>query len=183
MFERFVKDARQVVVEAQQEAGALDAPAVGVEHLLLATMRRCPFVFVDEAPTPYVSLYRHGSPHADRLRDLLRRQTAEALQALGVSLVDIEARAAATFGDDEWQAVTHSERLPFRSDAKHALEEALRVALDTRTRRITPAHILVAVLRSGDRARELVSALGFDPGELEARAESMLVRVRDLVGR
>ena len=182
MFERFVKDARQVVVDAQNEARALDAPAIAVEHLLLATIQRCPFVFLrDHTPTPYLPLHVDVSPQAERLRELLRRETDEALGAVGVSLREVERRAAATFGDDEWDAVVRSERLPFRNDAKRVLEGALRVALETRTRKITPSHILLALLRGGGRVHDLLRQVGLDPDDVAQRAEASVVSVRDLV--
>ncbi|MBH1938320.1 hypothetical protein I5Q34_29375 [Streptomyces sp. AV19] len=40
MFERFTKEARVVVVVAQEEARLLNHPRIGAEHLLLAVATR-----------------------------------------------------------------------------------------------------------------------------------------------
>ena len=182
MFERFVRDARAIVVEAQREARAADAPAIGVEHLLVATAARCPMSFC-EPPSSWVRATAWQPPDAAaRLRDALRRQTRDALGSLGISLDEIETRARESFGDDEWEAVARAPRLPFTAEAKRVLEESLRVALEFRTRRIASPHVLVALLRH-ERARELLRAAGLDPDALHARGVSELTRLADLVAR
>ena len=75
MFERFTREARQTVVQAQAEAAALHHPRIGTEHLLLGLVGQ------EATPTAAV-LARHGLTRAtvlDRCRTLVGDLDAEAL--------------------------------------------------------------------------------------------------------
>ena len=102
MFERFTRSARQVVVDAQEEARGLGHDWVGTEHLLLAAVRR------SEEPGA-ATLVRLGVT-AENCRaavasvvspqgDALGPEDAEALKAFGIDLDEIRRRAEGAFGD------------------------------------------------------------------------------------
>lgn len=103
MFERFSRPARQVVVEAQEEARSLGHDRVGTEHLMLAVLRR------PEQPGA-ATLVRLGVS-AENCRaavssvvggadgDALGPEDAEALKAFGIDLDEIRRRAENAFGD------------------------------------------------------------------------------------
>ena len=95
MFERFTQDARQVVVEAQDEARRLHHGRIGTEHLLLALLMR-------KTPTAAV-LVRHGLT-----RDAVTQSVmgyvgsgaldADALTSLGIDLDAVRTTVEASFG-------------------------------------------------------------------------------------
>lgn len=103
MFERFSRTARQIVVDAQEEARSLGHDWIGTEHLLLAALRR-----PDQPGT--ATLVRLGVG-ADSCRaaiagvvggtdaDALGPADAEALKALGIDLDEVRRRAENAFGD------------------------------------------------------------------------------------
>ncbi|OEU88048.1 hypothetical protein DB35_16515 [Streptomyces abyssalis] len=103
MFERFSRPARQVVVDAQEEARSLGHDWVGTEHLLLAALRR-------PGQPGTATLVRLGVT-AESCRaavssvvggadgDALGPEDAEALRAFGIDLDEIRRRAEGAFGD------------------------------------------------------------------------------------
>lgn len=105
MFERFTRDARDVVVRAQEEARRLGHPAIGTAHLLLA--------LAAGGDRTAGLLAAHGvsaGSAEDALRRVLRRdpaapaggpapdEDAAALAALGFDLDRIRAAVEAAFG-------------------------------------------------------------------------------------
>lgn len=103
MFERFSRAARQVVVDAQEEARSLGHDWIGTEHLLLAALRR-------PAQPGTATLVRLGvSAESCRAAvagvlggtegDALGPEDAEALKTLGIDLDEIRRRAEGAFGD------------------------------------------------------------------------------------
>jgi ATP-dependent Clp protease ATP-binding subunit ClpA len=150
MFMRFTRSARQIVTDAEVEARALGSPAVGAEHLLVATLRRCP------------QLPWSGLPPADAVRRRLASSDpdAEALATIGISLADVRRAVEETFGPDAWDAPRQGRRLPFSRDAKVALEYALREALDLHVRRIDHNVLLLGLIREEGPARRLLAELG-----------------------
>jgi ATP-dependent Clp protease ATP-binding subunit ClpA len=171
VFERFTKQARQVVRRAEQEARALRASAIGPEHLLLA-------VAEEMGPWPFVQpLGGHLHVHpigvdlpvtADKIRALLSRRDpdAEALEAIGISLAEVRRKIEETFGPDTWEGFTERKRLPFTAEAKKVLELALREALELRNRRLTREHILLGLLREEGEATRIVAELGASPDDV-----------------
>jgi ATP-dependent Clp protease ATP-binding subunit ClpA len=159
MFERFVKDARRVVVRAaEHEAKAVGSSAVEAEHLLLA--------LAAEPETPSGWLLADAGLDHEGVRAALERETERSLAAVGVTLSDFELSEPPT-------APRRSAR--FATSAKRALERALRVAVARGDRRITGAHLLLGVLRAdlGTVPRALEAA-GVDRVALATRAERML---------
>jgi ATP-dependent Clp protease ATP-binding subunit ClpA len=128
MFERFAKDTRLVVEQAQEEARALGAPRIEAEHLLLA---------LAAGHTPLAAWLAAAGGGHDELVDALHMETAAALDVVGVSL--------SSFGLPAPVATTT--KPAFGTSAKQALELTLRVALERADRRLLPGHLLLALLR------------------------------------
>jgi D-alanyl-D-alanine carboxypeptidase len=123
MFERFTREARRVVTQAEAEARRLGASKVEAEHLLLAM-----------ADSPAMAECGLGP---EELAAALEREQERALAVVGVSPgdYDVPARPLPT-------------RPPYGASAKVALERALRVTLDRGDRRIQVEHILLGVLEA-----------------------------------
>jgi len=157
MFERFTKDARDVVRGAVGHCEEGGAPSVGVDHLLLALLER-------EASRGAFALASLGS---ERWRDAVRGELADARRRAGLSRA--EAEALAGLGIDVTEVVSRVEeahgvgalsgdragggkergswsgRRPFGREAKTVLERSLRIALALKDRHIGDEHILLAV--------------------------------------
>ena len=165
MFERFAKDARESVVQAQEEARALGADRVRSEHVLLGTLRTPDTVAAR-------ALQRLGVRHADVLaavRTLPRDAIdADALAGVGIDLDTVRAQVEASFGPgalDGEPSRSPTGHLPFDSPAKKLLEVSLREAIRYKHRRIDTGHLLLAVVRLEDAtAYRVLSSLGVSPG-------------------
>jgi ATP-dependent Clp protease ATP-binding subunit ClpA len=176
MFERFTRDARETVVQAQAEAAALHHPRIGTEHLLLGLVGH------EATPTSAV-LARHGLTRETVLESvtaLVGDLDAEALTTLGIDLDSVRERVEATFGpgalDDP--ARRHSAtagRIPFNSRAKKVLELSLREALALKHRHIADGHIALGLLREGEGlAMKVLHDRGIDPVELRREITAAL---------
>jgi ATP-dependent Clp protease ATP-binding subunit ClpA len=164
MFNRFTKDARAVVVRAQEEARALAADAIGIEHLLLGLAAR------PEGAAARV-LDRLGLTHAALRAELVRSgegHDAAALAAIGIDLDEVRRRVEASFGAGALARRGRSS-LPFTPAAKQALELALREALALGDRSIGSEHVLLGVLRApGPPVTEALERLGSTPAAVRA---------------
>jgi ATP-dependent Clp protease ATP-binding subunit ClpA len=193
MFERFTKQAREVVVGAQEEARGLGHDWIGTEHLLLAVLRR--------PQEPGAATLDRLGVTAENCRhavyalavsdtDTLGPEDAEALRTLGIDLDEIRRRTDAAFGkgaldrpadpgDDgrprrgfligrirrREGAGASAGHIPFTPRAKKALELSLREAIAVKDKHIGVEHVLLGLLRSDDRlTRELFERLGLEPG-------------------
>ena len=168
MFERFTKDAREVVrgaVASCQEAGG---GTVGPEHLLLALLDR-------EASRGSFALAALGLPverrepvrgalDEARRRAGLSRADADALADLGIDVSEIVSRVeevhgvGAMSGDrpGRGRRIGLPGRPGFGRDAKDVLEKSLRIALAHRDRHIGDEHLLLALTaRPGPPAEAL----------------------------
>jgi ATP-dependent Clp protease ATP-binding subunit ClpA len=158
MFERFGADAGKVVHQAVDEAAALGSPTIEAEHLLLA-----------------IAAGRHGGASllleeagldGDRLLAALEREHELSLAAAGVAIGDFELPAEPP----------RPRRKPrFAASSKRALERAVKVAVASRSRRVSALHMLVGILRAevGTVPRALAGAQ-VDRIALATRAERML---------
>jgi len=163
MFERFTKDARDVVRGAVGHCEESGARSVGVDHLLLALLER-------EASRGAFALASLGS---ERWRDAVRGELAaarrragfsraetEALAGLGIDITEVVSRVEEAHGVGALSADgagigggggvgkgrgVGSGRRPFGREAKTVLERSLRIALAHRDRYIGDEHILLAV--------------------------------------
>ena len=178
MFEKFTRQARQLVVGAQEEARELGHGWIGTEHLLLAALRQ-------PGDPGAATLVRLGVT-AEECRTAVKgvvgqeggaldEQDAEALKALGIDLDEIRRRAEGAFGsgaldvpaedpaekrrrpfplgrrrDRDGADAPGKGHIPFTARAKKALELALREAVARKDRHIGVEHVVLALLRSDD---------------------------------
>jgi ATP-dependent Clp protease ATP-binding subunit ClpA len=179
MFERFTQDARQVVVEAQEEAARLHSGRIGTEHLLLSLLRR-------STPTAAV-LARHGLTSAAVTTSVVGYVgsgdlDAEALGALGIDLDAIRSTVEASFGpgaldaDRPTRRSTSRGHIPFSPRAKKVLELSLRETLALKQKEITDGHIALGLLREGEGlAMKVLADLGVDTEALRRDVRTALL--------
>lgn len=153
MFERFTKDAREVVQGALTHAERAGVRSVGAGHLLLALLdregSRASFAFAALGLAERKDSLREALVEARR-RAGLTRADADALAGLGIDLTEIvsrveEAHGAGALSGDRRDAGGWSGRRTFEQDAKDVLEGALRAAVGHRDRRIGDEHLLLAL--------------------------------------
>jgi hypothetical protein len=175
MFERFTREGRRVVIQAEREAWRAGAQAVGPEHLLIAAVEALgPWLFVEPGPQVH---FEDAQPAVtpQRLRDLVAPGTdAEALAAIGISLAEVQRRIERDFGPEAWEGDRPTAALRFTAQAKRALEGALRETLELRGKEIRPQHVLLGVLRDENAAHDALRALGTDPAVLYVRVRRFL---------
>ncbi|MER7484862.1 Clp protease N-terminal domain-containing protein [Streptomyces sp. NPDC126497] len=186
MFERFTKDARDVVKGAVEYVESSRAGTVTAEHLLLALLdreaSRASFALAALGAGERKESLRRALEESRRRAGLSRADT-DALAGLGIDVSEIVARVEETHGvgamsgdrrDKGWWAGRRS----FSRGAKDVLEGALRVAVDRRDRHIGDEHILLALtVRPGVPAEvladhgvtyESVSRVLYGSGEAKA---------------
>lgn len=162
MFERFSRDARATVVLAQEEARELGAGYIGTEHVLVGVLQAAGRdlsavlsgygLTVDAVRDRLVTANSRGDESFD--------EDADALRAIGIDLRAVRDSVARTFGADAFdQALSRSGRrrrrrghIRFTRAAKTALEFALREALVHKDKEIRCEHIILGILRGGDKA-------------------------------
>nr|WP_269846262.1 Clp protease N-terminal domain-containing protein [Streptomyces carminius] len=122
------------------------------------------------------------------------------LRALGIDLAEVRRRAEETFGPGALDRLTeppderggprsvlpfrrggrnrrHRRHLRFTPQARKSLELSLREALALKDNHIGVEHLVLGVLRSGDRlVGELFARLGLDPKTVRARVIAELRR-------
>jgi ATP-dependent Clp protease ATP-binding subunit ClpA len=168
MFERFTRQAREVVIAAQRHARRLGDDHVGDEHLLLGLL-------AGDAERGGVAaeVLAGLDVTSDAVeRELVARRPrtgrlgpadAEALWTVGIDLEAIRRRVEETFGAGALDRAHRRPRghLPFEKPAKRALEGALREAVALGDRHIGSEHILLGLLRQPDgSAVAILRALG-----------------------
>jgi ATP-dependent Clp protease ATP-binding subunit ClpA len=163
MFERFTREARQVVVDAQDECCRLQSPAISSIHLLLALTR-------DQQPLS-VLLARHGLSHA-----ALDEHAGDALTTHGLDADTVRKvwrRRLARASRD--RARRRSGHLPFRADARKGLQLSLREASRLRSGEIGVEHLTLGILRDpGPLLRPILVALSVDVPALRRDLELRL---------
>lgn len=178
MFERFTKQARSVVVQAQREARELGHRSIGTQHVLLAMAGR-------PDTTSGGVLQRLGLGE-DELGEEVRRsigpnrtgfsdEDAEALRSVGIDLDEVRRTVEEAFGPgaldqevapvgDRW--VGH---IPFTPGAKKALELAVREAIHLGHGYIGTEHLLLGMIRDeGCSAARILAAHGIDRAQVRA---------------
>jgi D-alanyl-D-alanine carboxypeptidase len=159
MPERFVKEARTVAADAQDEARASGSSTIEAEHLLLALAR-------DDASRAGDVLRASGLDHA-AIRQALDEEYERSLTAIGVSLDALTPRTRPPIaGRPRWAP-----------SGRAALERALEAARARGNRRIGSRHILLGVLAAeqGTVPRAL-RGVGAEPAELVAATNADMVR-------
>ena len=167
MFERFTRSARVAVVLAQEEARELSAQEIGPEYLLVGVLQSA-----GHELSGVLSGYGlTGNAVRERLvaaesGDTSFDDDVEALRAIGIDLRAVRDSVSQTFGADAFDnALRRSGRrrrrrghIPFTRSAKKVLELALREALAHNDKVIGCEHVLLGILRGGDRyALSLIS--------------------------
>ncbi len=152
MFERFTKAARATVTNAQEKAVATSSSETRPEHLLMALLDddSCLAVRVLEAQgasrtSLSDTLDRHRTRHIDGLDD----DDAEALQAIGIDLDEVVRRIDRNLGG--LAGPTRRGRVSWSRASKKALELSLREAISLKHNYIGTEHILLGLVRGGDR--------------------------------
>jgi ATP-dependent Clp protease ATP-binding subunit ClpA len=161
VFERFTRNARVAVVLAHEEARELSDRETGSQHLLLGVLqaagRDLSTVLNGYGLTAEVVRVRLAETSTG---DQSFDEDADALSAIGIDLRAVRDSVARTFGADAFdKALSRSGRrrrprghIPFSHGAKKVLELALREALAHKDNEICCEHILLGILRGGDRA-------------------------------
>ncbi|MEV0635034.1 Clp protease N-terminal domain-containing protein [Streptomyces sp. NPDC050619] len=160
MFERFTKDARDVVRGAVEHADRSGAQSVGADHVLLALLdreaSRASFGLAALGLAERKESVRRALTEARR-RAGLSQAEADALAGLGIDVSEIVARVeevhgvGAMSGDRQDKGRRPASgparfgRRPFGRSAKDTLEKALRIAVARRDRHIGDEHILLAL--------------------------------------
>jgi ATP-dependent Clp protease ATP-binding subunit ClpA len=150
MFERFTKPARSAVELAVAGARERGAHETRPEHLLRALLD-------DEASLACRVLSLVGAPPA-RVREVLDRTSARYVDGLDAD----DAEALRTIGIDLDEVVRRIDRNPagaaagrgrprFARSSKKVLELALREAVSLRHNHIGTEHLLLGLVRGGDR--------------------------------
>jgi ATP-dependent Clp protease ATP-binding subunit ClpA len=164
MFERFTKNARDVVQGAVEHAERAGASTVDAEHMLLAVLdreaSRASFALASLGLAEWGESVRSALAEARR-RAGLSRAEADALAGLGIDVSEIVARVeevhgAGAMSGDRMDKGRWSGRRSFSRGAKHVLEKALHTAVARGDRHIGDEHILLALaLRPGAPAEVL----------------------------
>ncbi|MEV6971238.1 Clp protease N-terminal domain-containing protein [Hamadaea sp. NPDC051192] len=168
-FQRFHTDARQAVVHAQEAARRLGAERVGPEHLLLGLL---------DSPDGVARriLARHGLTRLSAY-EMIRRNglDAQALEAIGIDLAAVRDKLEATFGPgvlDEPGPVRG--RVGFGPAGKKVLELSLREAIRRKDDHISDGHLLLALIREGGPAVDVLRWARIDPEALRDEVDAAL---------
>jgi ATP-dependent Clp protease ATP-binding subunit ClpA len=165
MFERFTRHARVAVVLAQEEARELRTREIAPQHLLLGILQASgndlSAALGGYGLTTDVVRARliEAAPKTDESFD----EDAEALRAIGIDMAAVRDSVERTFGADAFDnALSRSGRrrgrqrrsshIPFNRAAKKSLELAVRETLAHKDNEIGCEHLLLGILRSGDKA-------------------------------
>jgi ATP-dependent Clp protease ATP-binding subunit ClpA len=161
MFERFSRHARVAVVLAQEDARELRTREIGPQHLLLGILQSAGndlsavlsgYGLTADAVRPRLI---EAAPKTDEACPDFA-EDAEALRAIGIDLAAVRDSVARTDAFDN--ALSRSGRrrrrrghIPFTRPAKKTLEYAVREALVHEDNEIGCEHLLLGILRSGDK--------------------------------
>ncbi|NUL14845.1 Clp protease N-terminal domain-containing protein, partial [Streptomyces lunaelactis] len=168
MFERFTKDARDVVTGSVEHAERAGADSVTDEHLLLAMFdqegTRTAFAFAALG-----IMDRRGSVE-DALADARRRgglskADADALAGFGIDVTEIVSKVEEAHGQGALQVEKKSKRWwaghrSFTPEAKGILEKSLRIALGRGDRHIGGEHLLLALTARPGVAADVLAEHG-----------------------
>lgn len=150
MFERFTKDAREVVRRASKEAEAAGSASVDAEHLLAALLA---------GPSGVRATLARAGLDAGGWAEALAEEEAASLAAVGVDAAD-------------WAMVRPRPargRSRVGASSKVALERTLRAAMGRGDRRIGPEHVLLGVLAADvGRVPRALELAGVDRAALRA---------------
>lgn len=184
MFERFSRSARVSVVLAQEEARELGAQEIRPEHVLVGVLqsagRDLSAVLSAFGLRPDVVRDRLASAHRPDNESF--EADADALRSIGIDLRAVREAIDRAFGpgtyDDSLRTSGRRRRrrghLRFTTSAKKVLELALREALAHKDSGIDCEHIVLGVLRGGDKFTLGLIAEHVDPSHLRAAVIGLL---------
>ncbi len=154
MFERFRREARETVVQAQSEARRLHSERIGTQHPLLALLAQ-------DTPTAAV-LVRNGLSRDSVTAAVTGSTDARDADALGTPGIDLD---------------VVRERVESASGpAKKVLELSLRETLAMRQKTITDGHIALGVIREGQGlAMRVLADRGIDGERLAGEIKLALL--------
>ena len=174
MFERFTKDARSAVVDAQQVARDAHSEQIDSRHLLVA---------LAESGGPARTALTDGGVDTVALVESARARIEAgdaldpaALAAVGIDLDEVTRATEATFGEGALARAGRTLRgrrkhIPFTPDAKKSLELALREAIRLGSKEIHGGHLLLGLTRAESPARGILSDAGADLDRVRRLAE------------
>ncbi|GFG52545.1 Clp protease [Mycolicibacterium agri] len=186
MFERFSRNARVAVVLAQEEARETNSDEIRPEHLLVGVLQ--------SAGRDLSRLLGGFGLTADAVRDRLVAATygpdesfdddADALRSIGIDLRAVRENVDLTFGAGAFDnALRKSGRrrrrrghIPFVKPTKKALELSLREALAHKDNGIGCEHLLLGILRGGDKFTLGLIAERVDPSVLRSAIDDLLAK-------
>jgi ATP-dependent Clp protease ATP-binding subunit ClpA len=157
VFERFTREARDVVKRAHEEATRLRSPTVDAEHLLLA--------LAAPGSGPSATVLADAGLDREGLLAAFDAELRGTLEGVGLPATALLEQAPPS----GWRSPRWGQ------SAKLALERSLKAAVARGDRRLVPAHILLGVLRSeaGSVPRAL-RVSGVEAGELAARTAAAM---------
>jgi ATP-dependent Clp protease ATP-binding subunit ClpA len=182
MFERFTREARAVVIDAQQQARRLGHNYIGCEHVLLAVAASESVVAAtlhERGVTPARVEQAVGEVVGGSLFESLDK---DALAAIGIDLSLVRDKIEAAFGPEALRTPPHRRRrrwrqartgdkgrghIPFTPAAKKCLQLSLREALALHSRSLGVEHIALGltVMPDGPIPR-IFAAIGVSPVQL-----------------
>ena len=155
----FIKESKELVVRARQEAVRLGSAETGSEHLLLA---------LAASETAAGRFLRERGVTADRVAHYADPLTADAplLALLGIDADAVQEHLDGSFGRDTWRRVFGSRHRRFSAEATRTLKSTVWDAKAARSRWIDATIVLSAVLREGRQAGMVLRRLGLEPSTL-----------------
>src|SRR5262245_7259969 len=168
MFERFTRNARAAVIGAQEVARQHRATEVRPAHLLESLVAKNGTLVMQVlaglgAPGDEVRRVVRGlgSPYFG----VLDAEDAEALRLLGIDLADVIRRIDEDLNDcDRPLSKGH---MRFSPESKKVLELSLREAIRLADNFIGTEHVLLGLLRNGDRSVvQTLAAFDLDPADV-----------------
>jgi ATPases with chaperone activity, ATP-binding subunit len=187
MFERFTKQARQVVISARDRARELGHNHIGTEHLLLALLD-------PDSGAPSRLLTEAGLT-SDGVRAEIERllgqawflspEDVAALERIGIDVETVRAKIEESFGPGALEPEVPPTRYglfgrkvsrgSFTPRTKKVLELALREAIRLKHNWIGTEHILLGLIREGDGlAAKIIFDAGIDLPALRRAMEESL---------
>jgi ATP-dependent Clp protease ATP-binding subunit ClpA len=168
MFERFTRNARAVVVGAQQSAVSANAPEVRPAHLLealVSTDSVLAMKVLAELGAPGDEVRRVVRGLVAQYADGLDAEDAEALKLLGIDLSEVLERIDRDLHSGGGPLRKGHKR--FARQSKKVLELSLREALRLGDGFIGSEHLLLGLIRTGDRTvLQTLAAFDLDPDDV-----------------
>lgn len=160
MFERFARDAQQVVLASLAAAQRLGAESVEPEHLLLG---------LAEGSTPAARAIAEAGVDTEAIGAAIEADLVAMLEVVGVPAAVVDAMPAAPRAD----------RPDFGVHGRGVLEQAVREAARRSDRRIGAEHMLLGALHApSPTLTRVLARLGVEPARLAALVEVEVAAAR-----